>query len=37
MIYYIASEPYNEVIRSTIERCGLLILNCQVSNEFFLL
>lgn len=37
MIFYIASEIYNEVIRSTIEQCGQLILNQEISNEFFLL
>lgn len=37
MIFYIASEIYNEVIRSTIEQCGKLILQQEISNEFFLL
>lgn len=37
MIYYIASEPYNEVIRTTITESGHLILGQEVSNEFYLL
>lgn len=37
MIFYIASEIYNEVIRSTIEQSGELILQYEVSNEFYLL
>lgn len=37
MIFYIASEIYNEVIRTTIEQCGELILQHEMSNEFFLL
>lgn len=37
MIFYIASETYHEVIRSTIERCGLLILGQEVTNDFFFL
>lgn len=37
MIYYIASEIYNEVIRSTIEQTGELILQYNISNEFYLL
>ncbi len=37
MILYIASEIYNEVIRSTIEQCGQLILQQEISNEIYLL
>lgn len=37
MIFYIASEIYNEVIRSTINQCGQLVLQSEMSNEFFLL
>lgn len=37
MIFYISSEAYNEVIRSTILQSGQLILGQEVTNEFYLL